>query len=478
MTWPAIVALVWITICLVPRSPLPLLYLSFILSTITTLSLNPSEGGTNILPGAVCAAIFVCKIVLAADRLPKAVDAAIEPAKLNILFVFLGYALFTAYVLPRLFARMVEVVPLNADANWPVALTPISANYSQSAYLALSVGVALAFFLQGESSYFRRHFIQAVLVGGLSLIVTGIADFTLTTLGHTDLLDPFRNAKYALLTNVEILGAKRVVGLMPEASAYGSSCVASVATLAFLRPCLENRWLRNLLAPLTIVGLVAMAVSSLSSTAYGGLGVFGAAYTANWLRRALSPDAPAREGLKWEAIAVVAAVVILFAVVALAPDLMKPIYERLDSLIFKKSETSSFEERTRFTNTALNAFFSTHGLGVGLGSAMTSNWFVAILSSTGIFGAGLLLGFILRLYILRCRSADPRTREFAMGLKFALVPYFAMQAAAALTPDIGVPAASAMGLLASLTSTYKTSSPGRVAANGWPLRPRNRPSSS
>jgi hypothetical protein len=478
MTWPAIVALVLIAICLIPRSPLPLLYLSFILSTITTLSLNPIEGGTNILPGAVCAAFFVCKIVLAGDRLPKAVDAAIEPAKLNILFVFLAYALFTAYVLPRLFARMVEVVPINPDSTWPVALTPTSANYSQSAYLTLSVGVTLAFFLQGENSSFRRHFIQAVLVGGLSLIVTGIADFTLTTLGDTDLLEPFRNAKYALLTNAEVEGDKRIVGLMPEASAFGSSCVASVATLAFLRPCLENRWLRNLLAPLTIFGLVAMAVGSLSSTAYGGLGVFGAAYAANWLRRALSPDAPAREALKWEAIAVVAAVVILLAIVALAPDLMKPIYERLDALIFKKSESTSFDDRTRFTKTALNAFFATDGLGVGFGSVMTSNWFVAILSSTGIFGAVLLFIFILRLYILRCRNADPRTREFAMGLKFALVPYFAMQAAVGTTPDIGVPAASAMGLLASLTSTDEKSSLGRVAAGGWPIRARNRPSSS
>jgi hypothetical protein len=104
MTWPGIVALTLIAICLVPRGPLPLLYLSFILSTVTTLTLNPSEGGTNILPGSVCVAFFVCKIVLSAERLPKALDAAIEPAKLNILFGFLAYALFTAFVMPRLFA--------------------------------------------------------------------------------------------------------------------------------------------------------------------------------------------------------------------------------------------------------------------------------------------------------------------------------------------------------------------------------------
>ena len=64
MTWPSIAALVLIALCLVPRSPLPLLYLSFMLSTVTTLSLNPSEGGINVLPGSVCAAFLVCKIVL------------------------------------------------------------------------------------------------------------------------------------------------------------------------------------------------------------------------------------------------------------------------------------------------------------------------------------------------------------------------------------------------------------------------------
>jgi hypothetical protein len=53
---------------------------------------------------------------------------------------------------------------------------------------------------------------------------------------------------------------------------------------------------------------------------------------------------------------VVAAVVILLAVVALAPDLMKPIYERLDALIFKKSETTSFDDRTRYGHTSKRLF--------------------------------------------------------------------------------------------------------------------------
>jgi hypothetical protein len=312
MTWPAVLAWILIGIGIVPRSPLPLLYLFFAFGAFLSLTLLPAEAGTNLLPQAVCAVFLVCKMVLPQDRLARALNAAIDPAKLSLLFVFLAYALFTAYVMPRLFARMVEVVPLNSHSNWPVVLTPSSANYHQSAYLMLSVGVALAFFLEGQSPYFRRHYIYAVLFGGLALIFTGLADM----LAPSDLLDPFRNAKYSLLVNAEIAGEKRIVGLTPEASTFGSSCVAAATILALIRPCIEKNWVRDWLASLILAGLLMMAVASRFSTAYGGLGIFAAVYAANWLRRALSSDAPARYGLKWEAIAAVVAMVALLGAVA------------------------------------------------------------------------------------------------------------------------------------------------------------------
>src|SRR5580693_50286 len=150
--------------------------------------------------------------------------------------------------------------------------------------MALSIGVTLAFTLVGGGTNFQRHYLQAVLLGGIRLIGTGLVDFLLATAGLADLLEPFRNASYALLVDVEAAGAKRVVGLMTEASAYGASCVGAAASLAFLRPCFPNV-LRDLIVPATILGLIAMAVLSTSSTAYVGLGVFGVVYALNWLRR-------------------------------------------------------------------------------------------------------------------------------------------------------------------------------------------------
>ena len=107
--------------------------------------------------------------------------------------------------MPRFFAHMVEVIDLNSVvAPWAVPLEPTSANVNQSVHATLSCGTALAFSLAGGNASFRRHYLQAILVGGLFFIATGLADMTFTE-SHEELLEPFRNAHYSLLTTGEIL---------------------------------------------------------------------------------------------------------------------------------------------------------------------------------------------------------------------------------------------------------------------------------
>lgn len=457
MTWPAVVAWVLILAGTLPRSPLYLLYLYFVLGAFGSLTLLPSDG-FNLVPQACCAVFFIIKILFSKGQLSRAVDMAIDPAKLGLLFALLAYSLFSAYVMPRLFADIVEVVEMNPGVPWTTKLKPTSSNVSQSVYLTLSVGAVLAFSLVGENPSFRRHFMRALLVGGLVLIVTGIADLTFAATGLEALLEPFRNASYAMLINAEVLESKRVVGLMPEASSFGPACVVAAASLAFLRPCFGSGLWRNCLVPLTIAGLLAMTVLSASSTAIIGLAVAVALFAVNWLRRSLSPNAPARDGLKWEAIITVLAAFAVLAVIVLAPQGMHPVQEFLDELIFNKAESSSYAGRTMWTKAGMAAFFATHGLGVGLGSARTSNFIVAMLSNTGIIG-GLLLGcFVLRLYFLPCRSEDPRTTEFVTALKFSLAPWLAMASVSWTVPVFDLGTASVLGLISSLTATSGMSS--------------------
>jgi hypothetical protein len=474
MTWPAVVALLLMFFAMLPRSPYFLLYLFFGFGPFASLSMLGDAGGVNILPQSVCGVLLVCKLLLAKGQIPRAFDVAIDPSKLGFLFAFLFYGLFSAYVMPRLFAHMMEIVEMNPVNPGVSLLQPAMANYNQSAYMMLSVGIALAFAVYAERANFRRHYIQALWVMGVVLIATGLVDLFMAAAGLESLLEPFRNA-YSILSKAEVLGAKRVVGLTPEASSYGTMCVAAASNLVFIRPCFERALLRNYLVPLTSLSLLAMAVLSTSSAAYVGLAVFSLLFAVNWVRRALSAGVPAREGLKWEAIASLAAGLVLLAVFALVPSALDPVYAMIDELIFKKSQTDSYVERTMWTRLAMNAFYSTYGLGVGLGSVRTSNWFVSILSSTGLIGAGLLGWFILRLYVLPCRATDARTRELATGLKFGLLPTYAMSALVGTTPDIGVGPGAALGVIACLISMNPAAILRSKGTVGSHLRARSHP---
>jgi hypothetical protein len=76
-------------------------------------------------------------------RLLRALDTAIDPAKLGLLFGFLFYSLFATYVMPRFFAHMVEVVSMNSTVSLATPLAPAVSNIAQSGYMVMSVGIAL-----------------------------------------------------------------------------------------------------------------------------------------------------------------------------------------------------------------------------------------------------------------------------------------------------------------------------------------------
>jgi hypothetical protein len=441
VTWPAIAFWLLILVGFILRGPL-LLYVFTTAAAFGTLQMVPGDMvEVNLLPQSVCAVFLVGKILLSQSQMARVVDAAIDPAKLGVLFLFLAYGLLSAYAMPRLFAHSIAVIPISASAVSPAALVPTSANITQSAYLALSIGMALAFTLVGARPNFQRHYLQAILLGGIVVIVTGLMDLLLPA----DLLAPFRNATYALLVNAEAFGGKRVVGLMPEASAYGPLCVSTAASLAILRP-LFPKFLRGLVVPVAIAGLVAMALLSTSSVAFVGLGVFGVVYALNWLRRFLAPAPLSFEGFRWEALAAIAALLIFLFMLALAPSLLDPVFERVDVVVFEKTASISYAQRMMWNQVGMDAFFATNGIGAGLGSARSSSWFVAILSNTGIIGATILGWFILRLFLQRGPS-EPRAAEFVAALKFSLLPVFAMAGLTGLSPDFGVMTGASFGLI-------------------------------
>jgi hypothetical protein len=101
------------------------------------------------------------------------------------------------------------------------------------------------------------------------------------------------------------------------------------------------------------------------------------------------------------------AVVAVILAAQLDADVSRPIHDYLDQLIFSKSATSSGIERNSWNTTALQNFFDSYGIGVGLGTVRTSSFPVALLSNVGIPGTIFYVLFAMSAFLRR--RGTPRT---------------------------------------------------------------------
>ncbi len=439
-----------IAVAVLMRGPLGLFYLFYATGAIGTLVLVPGNlvGGVNLLPQSFCALFFLAKLILRPGNAARVVLLACNLRQLGYLSLFMVWSLFTAYAMPRIFAGRVNVIPITAVVPDPQPLAPTGANITQSAYMLLSAGLIYVCAVTARNSDFRRHFLRANLVLGAVLILTGLLD--LATQG-TDLLAPFRNANYSLLTDVEILGSKRVVGLMPEASTYGAACVGILSALLFLRPTFEPK-LRRVAVPSVIIGLIAMTLLSTSSTGYVGLGILGITYIASLFWRLHSHNSVNRQGIFSELTIVAFVTAAVFVIVITRASLLDPLTDLINLLVFQKTASPSYIERSAWTRYAWEAFLATGGWGVGLGGARASNWYYSILSNTGVIGASFLAIFLMQTFLRRPTENENIQSSISSGLKFSVIPNLVMSGLAGTTPDLGVQAGVTYGIITAMSS--------------------------
>lgn len=447
MSWPAVVLWVLIVAASMLRGP-ALLYLLYATCVFGTLQMIPgSPGGVNLLPQSVCAAFLVAKVFQQPGNLVRAIEVAVDPERMGLFSAFLAYALLTAIVLPWLFAGQIEVAPISYVSGTSL-LSPSFGNVTQSGYLVLSFATALCFALLARREDFQRHFLTALLVGAVFVIASGLVDLAFYHLGLSGLLDPFRTASYTLLTDDEVVGAKRVVGFTSEASAYGSICVGLLPTLAFLRPLFPSA-LRALVV-VVIFALVAMVALSTSSSAYLGLAVFLVVYAFDLTTRLHTHIVERHAGVLWEIGLLVAVLFVFLTALVVSPQVLDTASGMIDEVIFQKSNSASYFERSAWTHVGWQAFLDTGGLGVGLGSLRTSNWFVSVLGDTGIFGGLLMFGFIGRLFTFHADKIDIRTAIVIRALRFSLIPTLVMDGLGGSIPDISIVTASFFGILTAM----------------------------
>lgn len=443
MAWLPI-GLFWALVAWALASRRPLLtWLFFASMPFGSFAVLPTAltAGLTFTPTPMLALLLIARELGNARGAAWAIGMALRPSGLLLLALFWIVAVFATLFMPRYFAGL-DIVPLKVTRFMSVeALGPTLQNLSQLAYLSISVLSVFAFGRLLEAPAARAPLVAAIALGAAITVATGVLDAASAWLPLQSLLEPFRTAGYALLTDVEMEGAKRVVGLMPEASSYGSLAVGFLSLLYFFRRTLAAGWLRDRAIPGLLALLVAMIWISTSSAAYLGLFLFACVALAEWLwRAAWVRDNPyLTRGLGPEAWIAALGLSALVLVVLLVPRVLQPVLQAVDLLVLRKSETDSFEERSMWTRLSWEALLASHGLGVGLGGTRASNFAVALASNVGFLGAGLYFLFVLQSLLLRrAAPADKQGQAFLDALRWSWLAPFVTSLLIGTTPDFGV----------------------------------------
>jgi hypothetical protein len=431
--------------------------LAFLLASISfsSLALLPTEAtfGMSILPQMMVAVVLICKVLApeVVNLSPKLLTA-LQLRNLGWLGLFLLVGSMTTLIMPRLFAGEVIIVPMRETGGGVDLLHPTPQSFTQTGYVTLSIMTVFAVMLMADKAGFIRALLASLLAGGIVCLVTGLIDMAAASAGMQDLLKPFRTAEYAFLTNAETASAgRRVVGLTPEASVYGPLCVQFGAALALLRT-LYATWVQRALATLVAISLLAMAVLSTSSTAFGGLAVFAMIYAADWVRRAIVSTSVNQGRLIWELFVGLGLGIVALFVLLTRAEALNPLLNLIDEVLFRKAESSSFYERSFWNSTAWNTVSSTWGLGIGFGSTRTSNWFAAIISNSGILGTTLIGIFLLQTFVRRPDWRNSSSADLLTPLKLSLVPALVMAGVAAPGPDFGPWIAVVLGAITGIAA--------------------------
>jgi hypothetical protein len=448
------IALYWMLAIwgLFSRRPV-LLFLFFATLPFGSLAVVPAAltAGLTFLPTPMTGLLLILKTFTNQQRLLIGIASALDLRRLGVLFAFWAVALVVTIFMPRLFAG-VMIVPMRGDVSGTAPLFASAQNISQLAYLTISVTMVFAFAQILKTHAMRQTALHALVLAAAVTVVTGFLDFASQYVPLSAVLEPLRTATYTLLVGVELMGGKRVVGLMPEASSFGSLCLSLMCLLYFLRRGILSDRIRDVYVPPLIVALLVFSWLSTSSATYVGLAVFLVMATLEWLVRFLETRSSSlrRRHLGTEFALVVTAVAGWILIVLFKPSLIDALMQSINRIVLEKTASSSFEQRSMWTAASLKALYETYGVGVGLGGTRASNFVVAIASNVGVVGAIFYFGFIIQCLLRRAAPDDTEGKVLVSGLRYAFVPPFVVGLLVGTTPDPGGFEAFQYGLLTAI----------------------------
>jgi len=354
-------------------------------------------GAANIQPGHMML-VFLAFGVLSRRREAAAAIRALHPNEPGFWFTCLvAYGVASAFLMPRVFAGITEIIPLGTtafdDTGSTVPLAPVSSNVTQSLYLSttllcLITLTAVAATRGGFSAVFN-----ALLACCVANTVFAVLDIATYATGTQEVLGFIRNARYTLHTDSEIAGMKRIVGSYTEASVFARSTLGVLGVTGTLWLCGVRPGLTGTLAGLSLV----LIVLSTSSTGLAGAPVmllllYGYAFS----RLVQGRAGPQVTMFAFGAPVIGLAVVLLLLLDA---DATAKIYGYVDLVVLNKASSDSGIERSSWNVISFQNFLDSWGLGVGLGTARASSFAVALLASVGIPGALFYAVFVFECFL-------------------------------------------------------------------------------
>lgn len=346
-------------------------------------------GNSTILPANLALVFLAAKVVMSpAGRFSNIAEAGRQNA---LLVVYCCFGAATAFVLPHIFHHGIYVAPMRTVSERLYGVQPVtftSQNITTSVYL---MGSLLAALMAGAAVRSERqwHLLLTTLVAITWVhFGFGIADFVFDKIGHKEWLEMFRTATYAELDQETYGGVHRIAGIFAETSSYSGYGLGLLAlNLEF--------WLRNLEAKKTGAAALAMVfvlMLTTSTTAYVGLAAIALLLV---IRLLVTPmQLPVRKLIVLTALGVLAVAAVL-AILIFDKKSATFATELLLRSTVHKVHTESGLQRAYWAGRAMNAFYSSYGIGVGVGSFRSSGIFQAIAGSTGVIGLISFFGYVI-----------------------------------------------------------------------------------
>jgi hypothetical protein len=369
------------------------------------------------------------------------------------------YGAASAYFLPRFFAGESMIIPLGVSeypsTGGTVPLGPVSSNLTQTIYIVADLICFLTIVALGSTRAGFRAIVNGLIAYAAFNVFFAVLDLATSATGTQGILQFMRNASYTFHENDTVNGMKRIVGSWPEASAFAGTTLGALGFTGTMWLCgRKGGW--N--GPLALASLILIVLSTSSTGLVAAPICLALLYVTALVRCGVS------RGSRNSAAVVLLApplVIVLVLVVVIHQGLYERVHEYVDLLVLSKSSSDSGLERGSWNAYGLRNFWDSRGFGVGLGTARTSSFPVAILSNVGIPGA---LFFILFALTASRRPSDDARRTFVSDVRLAARN-------GCLSLLVGAIAAGAtvdLGLLFFILAGLACSQPAKEAA-GTPL---------